>query len=569
MKEKLFKCIGVMIMAMAMCDDQATVAKGLAGFKENPYLAQSYNNQTHWNSAASDSTDIGVARGWFEITPGSYSILPNDTTGISVMADMVNGTPVYWYWAGFSLVKFIVEGVKLVEIDRVSVPITLPDYQGVDAKDRMLQAWQVEKLLNAKDEQGLLDFMRRQSNRMLTAVEDQAAAGATYVVLTHDDTIITASSNKIYVFTQLDTKDPRSKMKLEKQVTLPENCFNNEKLKGSPLIANDAFIGMSMTYNGYLVLNTLGGNIISLDRDTLEVKDLYKISTPDEIFCNSFSTGPEAEGGAVYVASNQKMYRFVVDSKGLIHDDQESGAWSAPYERGSIVGAPKFADGTGSTPTLMGFGPHEDKLVVITDGSKKMNLVAFWRDAIPQKWVQKPNTLSPRIADQKTVDFGSGIDTVQSEQSVAIYGNYACVVNNIVADQKPFLAHENYYVATINGSSRPGPRGVAMFVWDNKNHAWQSKWKRNDVSSISIVPMISGQGRLAIVEGYLAPSWGDRYHIGLDIDSGETALLIKAGTNPLFNGMFSPLKIAYDGRIMYPMAYGLVLLDTTLMKKLR
>ena len=132
-----------------------------------------------------------------------------------------------------------------------------------------------------------------------------------------------------------------------------------------------------------------------------------------------------------------------------------------------------------------------------------------------------------------------------------------------------FLASEKFYVATINGSTRPGPRGVAMFVWDHEGHSWQSKWNRSDISSVSIVPMISGGSRLAVVDGYLAPTWGDRYHIGLDLDSGETALLIKAGKNPLFNGMFAPIKVSYDGRIMYPMAYGLVLLDTFRMKKLR
>ncbi|MCS3152305.1 hypothetical protein NXX77_00010 [Phocaeicola dorei] len=31
----------------------------------------------------------------------------------------------------------------------------------------------------------------------------------------------------------------------------------------------------------------------------------------------------------------------------------------------------------------MGFGQDKDKLVVITDGSKRMKLVAFWRDEIP------------------------------------------------------------------------------------------------------------------------------------------------------------------------------------------
>ena len=59
--------------------------------------------------------------------------------------------------------------------------------------------------------------------------------------------------------------------------------------------------------------------------------------------------------------------------------------------------APKLGDGTGSTPTLMGFGPDEDKLVVITDGARKMRLVAFWRDQVQadqgDRGDQKPASL--------------------------------------------------------------------------------------------------------------------------------------------------------------------------------
>ena len=41
-----------------------------------------------------------------------------------------------------------------------------------------------------------------------------------------------------------------------------------------------------------------------------------------------------------------------------------------------------------------GFGDEEDKLVVITDGELIMNVVAFWRDDIPEDFVQKPGTKS-------------------------------------------------------------------------------------------------------------------------------------------------------------------------------
>ena len=191
---------------------------------------------------------------------------------------------------------------------------------------------------------------------------------------------------------------------------------------------------------------------------------------------NSFATGPEADSGAVYVASNTTMYRLVVDGNGMIRSDDASGAWKAPYDRGIVMPSPKIGDGTGSTPTLMGFGPADDKLVVITDGAKKMRLVAFWRDGIPAGSKQKPGAPSARIADQIEVDMGPGLDIVQSEQSVSAYGDYAFVVNNILTKEEPLLSQDSYYVNMINGATRPGPVGVAAFKWERTTHAWKKQW---------------------------------------------------------------------------------------------
>jgi hypothetical protein len=261
------------------------------------------------------------------------------------------------------------------------------------------------------------------------------------------------------------------------------------------------------------------------------------------------------------------MYRLVVDASGKIHDDEASGAWAAAYDRGIRLSAVKIADGTGSTPTLQGFGEKDDKLVVITDGAQKMRMVAFWRDQMPAGWKQKPGTLSPRIADQQVVDMGPGIDTVQSEQSVASFGDYAFVVNNIIDKDAPYLAKDSTYVTMLNGATRPGPRGVAMFKWDSQAHTWKQLWTRTDVSSISIVPMISGGGRMAIIDGYFADKWSERYQIGMDLDSGKTVLKIHTGSDPRFNGMYAAIKVDEQGAIMYGMAFGLVRLDISKMKK--
>ncbi|MNQ88434.1 hypothetical protein D3C85_1036940 [compost metagenome] len=215
----------------------------------------------------------------------------------------------------------------------------------------------------------------------------------------------------------------------------------------------------------------------------------------------------------------------------------------------------------------MGYGPDEDKLVVFTDGAKKMNLVAMWRDKIPAGWKQKPGTLSPRVADQREVDMGPSIPTVQSEQSVAVYDGHAFVVNNIPAVEKPVLSRSGYYVTMLNGMTRPAPSGVAMLKWDSAKDQWNPLWTRTDVGSISIVPMISGGSHMALINGFYSDRLGEGFHIGMDLDTGKTVLEIATGSDPVFNGMYAPMKVDKQGRLMYGMAFGLVLMDTNRMQK--
>ena len=534
----------------------------------NPYLAQSYNNQTHWNDAASDSTDITVARGTYKITPDAYRVVPNESGSLIQYTDKVGGTDLYWYWAGYSLRKLKIEDdFTFTEIARVDLPVKLPNYQPITPAQRLQQAAETRKFLETRDEKGLLDYMTAQPNRMLTATTDQVLGGAIYSVLTRDDAFIGASARRVFRIDQNDPKDPASGMKLTRETQLPDELFDNEKTKRGVGIPLDTTFGMGMTLNGYLVVNTMGGTVATLDRETLKLIDSYRVDGSDEMFFNSFSTGPEVDGGAVYVASNQNMYRLVVDKQGKIHADEASGAWKAPYERGPRFTSIKIADGTGSTPTLMGYGPDEDKLVVFTDGAKKMNLVAMWRDKIPAGWKQKPGTLSPRVADQRQVDLGADVPTVQSEQSVAVYDGHAFVVNNIPAEDKPVLAKSGYYVTMLNGMTRPAPGGVAMLKWDGAKDQWNTLWTRNDVGSISIVPMISGGSRMALINGFYTDRLGEGYHIGMDLDTGKTVLEIATGSDPVFNGMYAPMKVDAQGRIMYGMAFGLVLMDTNRMQK--
>ena len=78
--------------------------------------------------------------------------------------------------------------------------------------------------------------------------------------------------------------------------------------------------------------------------------------------------------------------RFVWKGEKLSTDEKD-GAWESGYEwtpDEKALAAGVISRGSGTAPTLMGFGDDPDKLVVIADAADAgTNAVAFWRDNIP------------------------------------------------------------------------------------------------------------------------------------------------------------------------------------------
>ena len=522
----------------------------------NPFLAREFNNQSHWNDAATDSTAIAVPRGHYRVTPDSYEWVPGEALGIPHYSALVAGREVHWFFAGTTLRKFVREQGMLREVDRRSVAHQLPDYVPPTDDLRRQQAEDLRALIAARDEQAVVDYLDRQPNRLSSAVEDQVAHGVLYSLITADHAFIGANARGLLRIDQGDPTDPVSPLREPLQVTLPDSLFDDAKVRERTIFQTDSVFGLGMTFNGFLVINTVGGKIATLDRRSLRLIDVYRTPETEEVFSNSFATSREAKGGAVYVASNRKMYRLVVDARGRIRSDAGAGAWSARYDAGG-----KIADGTGATPTLMGFGRGEDELVVLTDGRRKMRLVAFWRNAIPKQRRSQPG-VDPRIADQLEVDMGPELATVQSEQSVVTYGSYAFVLN-AVPDKiaPPLKARGSYARGLLTGLTRPLPRGVAMLRWNADQDRWQALWQRSDVGTVATVPMISGGSRMVIVNGGFVARPGELYHLGFDLDRGELVMSIASGADPLFNGAFTGIKCDRGGALMYTTVLGLLRFD--------
>ena len=311
-------------------------------------------------------------------------------------------------------------------------------------------------------------------------------------------------------------------------------------------------VGMNMTSDGHLVIGSTNA-IAVMDRRMPGKTHRYSLPA-GQFLTNSMAT----EGTHIYVATGSKMPR----KPGLmmklawtgqsISDAEADGAWRAEYDGGDWPPAIKAGTGTGSTPTLMGFAPGEDRLVLITDGVNRMKLVAFWRDAIPADFKGLPNASSRRVASVLPITAGLPTDTswVQSEQSVVVSGQGAFVVNNVVMHGHPDKIIDVFTLGPVN----PVPKGVERVQWDSASRSLRSVWARGDVVSVSMVPIMSSASGVAYVNGFdSAQGWNVT---GLDWNTGQTVFETQMGLGNEGNGAYAILQFLPDGDLLFNSVWG-------------
>jgi hypothetical protein len=303
-----------------------------------------------------------------------------------------------------------------------------------------------------------------------------------------------------------------------------------------------------MTYDGHIIIAFSNG-VAVIDRDLDPGSSLFYRFADNEYVSNSIAVD---EHNGIYIASNMLMRKLVWTGT-AISDDENDGAWKSAYNTSQVLPPIiKFGNGTGSTPTLMGFGDDPDKLVVITDGAEQMNLVAFWRDNIPDGFMQKPDTASIRIADQipVTCGFSPLPQWIQSEQSVVVYGYGAFVVNNIPETVSPEIqGQQKILQVSLMGPAYDTSYGAERFEWDPLSWKWRSVWARPDVSSTSMVPVYSESGNMALVNGYTqANGWAVT---GLDWDTGAVVHQTIFGDKNFGNGAYAILQYLENDDLIF------------------
>lgn len=371
-----------------------------------------------------------------------------------------------------------------------------------------------------------------------------------YALVSSQDIVYANAGTIVSAIGMVDRHDPSKGLELKAQfdtatIIPPTSVFGETPKVG--------LVGMNMTYDGYIVIGALNG-IAVIDTD-LKHGQFCGFDDENQMATNSMAVDKD---GGIYVATGSKkpqlpgVMRKLVWIGGTISRDPKDGAWEAQYQGGDWPPAIKAGTGTGSTPTLMGFGADEDKLVLITDGANRMHLVAFWRDDIPADARPVEGALSPRIADQKSVSTGISEQRpwLQSEQTIIVSGYGAFVVNNLIEEGHPDRIID---VMTVGPLHRP-PSGVEKIVWNAKENRFYSAWTRGDVVSVSMVPLASSGANAVFVNGYSAQ---DGWEVtGLDWETGTTVSRTIFGHNNKGNGAYAILQFLEDGAMLFNSVIG-------------
>ena len=466
----------------------------------NPWVGDSVYPMSHYNSGQTDTTTVHGPEIGKKLTLEDAQFIPVSWVSaptIKRIGDerfVIASNPL-----GIIKVRATGEAFDLI----ASVPY--PHMEDVHAQvsditlDRMRASIDKER---ASGSDGWLLAKAWYSYWKLNLGPSTMGSGA-YQVIDHDGYHYTAY-DKTWMVKSFDNNQPEDPMAPVKWVNMLELLPEQDTLHF------DRILGITMTYDGHLVC-AAGGGVFVLDRD-LKLKS--HIAFPGEAVENSIALD---SNNAIYVVTSKNMHKLVWTGTRLSQDERD-GAWTSPYNtqpEGESYKMGALSIGSGTTPTLMGFGDDEDKLVIISDADRKgANIVAFWRDEIPGDFKQKPGTLSRRIADQQPIK----ISHVTVEASPATYGYGVAMINSTYPEPSPIPmdALGNAFTA---GVTRPAPMGVQKFIWNPVNNEFEEAWVLDNIDGSDwMPPLVSPKSGLL----YLANKRNKTYeYVGADWLTGE------------------------------------------------
>ena len=399
--------------------------------------------------------------------------------------------------------------------------------------------------LDSLDEAGAREYM------LTHWIGPFASAGSSYDLLSRDNVYympFRAADNSLTLqaYGEADASDPASPISLLREWKMPANIFKANANSG-------AFLSVAMTSDGWIAMVTQNGAVVVLSQD---FKTHHVLKLPrkqgegsEDFFASFIRNGVICDDrGGIYVVTRDNMHRVQWTGKTLSLAEKD-GAWTVPYPN-------ELGIGSGTTPQLMGWGPKEDHLVAIADGTRGNKFMLLWRDEIPADWQGLPG-YDRRVAGVSKVSFGvSENEQVQLENTPVIYG-YGAFFNNTYPENRlpPQGSPTRQWLGESFSMYAPGQggRGGALLSWDPDARELKQTWQ-TQVNLAGTVCTVSGATEIVYCWGARDGEWTLE---GTDWATGESAFHYVLGKSQRFNPIGGMITIAPNGNITCGCAGGL------------
>ena len=507
----------------------ATGVTGAAGAEappHNPYLADSSYPIGHGSSAQQTSQAVSVARDATRTLDPSeidYTHLGPFHLGAHISPRYPDGRRVLWSNGVDRVAKVDHESFEVL----ATYPLPGREPFGPDAA-----AAYVERFNGLRPGYWAIFQSLRHARATYTDIS------GIYTLVDRDGAYYVCGAREITVYGDAEPGNPDSPIEVRRRFAWPSEVTG-------------VSVGMNMTFDGRVIVATEDGFLLALTRDFASLEVVRLRFSQEAGAARDTGQGWIRNGiavddaGGVYVVSRDHMHKVIWTGAAFSQDERE-GAWTSPYRNSG-------GGGSGSTPSLMGFGT-EDRFVVITDGDEVMNLTLFWRDAIPADWQQLAGAPSARVAGYAPATMGrDDVVASQTEQSVVVGGYGALVVNNeprnlpwgtgrFVVPVSGFLGHLPEYQ----------PFGVQKFEWNPETRALDGAWVNREVSSPNAVPVLSLDSGLVFTVGARNGSWTVE---ALDWETGASVYHLAVG-DQLYNSAYAAIQIDEAGRLLWGTVWG-------------
>ena len=458
----------------------------------NPFLADSSNAMAHGRCDQQDNVAWRGPEGPSEVLSEDdiqYSWLGPCHFGCTISGPYPDGRRVVWSNGSQNIAKLDYETLEV-----------LADHEIVGGEGRIPIA-ELEANLAGLDNlegQDAINHALGLSMRFMTGLD------GVYALLDRNNTLFLGRKDHAVAYVEADSSDPASK------ISERDRWYKPDHIEGY-------FVGMNITFDGRLVMSTDHGWVVVLARDFSEYHAIQVAGGAEQAaeYCamRAAERGNTGYGwmrtsicvdddNGIYVSSNDHHHKLRWTGERL-SDDEADGCWSVPYRNGGGCGS-------GTTPSLMGFGPDEDKFVVIGDGDEVVNITLLWREDIPDDWEQLANAPHRRIAGIGPANMGNpDLPEIKTEQSITVSGYGAMTVNNepaTVPDNFPargarmlcfMLGHKPEYT----------PHGMHKYKWDPVARELKEAWVNHDISSPNSVPFVAQESGLVYTCGARGGSW--------------------------------------------------------------